>query len=86
MKRKSKIRDLVELYSDHLAVHLNASKENLLEEYKKQYKIEDIPTSRITRHQGTATPTVCLPTPPAANENYGQQAQRLLNKRAAEWH
>ena len=26
--------DLVKLYSDHLAVHLNASKENLLEEYK----------------------------------------------------
>ena len=31
--------DLVKLYSNHLAVHLNASKENLLEEYKKRYKI-----------------------------------------------
>ena len=28
--------DLVELYIDRLAVHLNASKENLLEEYKKR--------------------------------------------------
>ena len=31
--------DLVELYSDHLSVHLNASKENLLEEYKIRYEI-----------------------------------------------
>ena len=31
--------DLVKLYSDHLDVHLNASKENLLEEYQKRYEI-----------------------------------------------
>ena len=27
--------DIIELYSDHITVHLNASKERLLEEYKK---------------------------------------------------
>ena len=58
--------DLVELYSNHLAVHLNASKENLLEEYKKRYEIEEMPTVRVTRHQATATPAVSLPAPPAA--------------------
>ena len=75
--------DLVKLYSNHLAVHLNASKENLLEEYKKRYEIEEIPTARVTHHQATATPAVSLPAPPAANENYGQRARRILNERAA---
>ena len=42
--------DLVELYIDHLAVHLNALKENLLDKYKKRYEIEEIPTARVTRH------------------------------------
>ena len=41
--------DLIKLHSNHLAVHLNASKEGLLEEYQKQYEIEEIPTARITR-------------------------------------
>ena len=74
--------DLVELYSDHIAVHLNASKENLLEEYKKRYEIEEMPTTRVTRHQAPATSAVSLPAPPAANENYGQRARRLFNERA----
>ena len=52
--------DLVELYSDHLAVHLNASKENLLEEYKKWYEIKEMPTARVTRNQATATLDVSL--------------------------
>ena len=72
---------LVDLYSDHLAVHLNASKENLLEEYKKRYEIEEMRTARVTRHQATDTPAVSLPAPPAANENYGQRARRILNER-----
>ena len=75
--------DLVELYSDHLAVHLNASKENLLEEYKKRYEIKEMPTARVTRHQAPATSAISLPAPPAANENYGQRARRILNERAA---
>ena len=72
--------DLVELYSDHLAVHLNAPKENLLKEYKKRYEIEEMPTARVTRHQAPATLAVSLPAPPAANENYRQRARRLFNK------
>ena len=71
------------MYSNHFAVHLNASKERLLEEYQKRYEIEEMPTARITRHQATATPAVSLIAPPAASENYGQQARRLLNERAA---
>ena len=68
--------DLVELYIDHLDVHLNASKQNLLEEYKKRYEIEEMPTVRVTRHQATATPAVSLFTPPAASENYREQPPR----------
>ena len=68
--------DLVELYSDHLDVHLNASKENLLKEYKKRYDIKEMPTARVTRHQATATPAVSLIAPPAATENYRQQVER----------
>ena len=34
--------DLIELYRNHLAIHLNASKESLLEEYQKRYEIEEI--------------------------------------------
>ena len=70
--------DLVELYSDHLAVHLNASKENLLKEYTRRYEIEEMPTARVTRHQATATPAVSLPAPPAANENYEQRSRRIF--------
>ena len=42
-----------------------------------------MPTARVTRHQATATPAVSLPAPPAATENYGQRARRILNERAA---
>ena len=70
--------DLVDMYSDHLAVHLNASKENLLKEYKKRYEIEEMPTARVTSHQATATPAVSLPAPPAASENSRQRARRLF--------
>ena len=68
--------DIVELYIDQLAVHLNTLKENLLEEYKKRYEIEEMPTVRITRHQATANPDVSVIAPPAATENYGQRAWR----------
>ena len=50
--------DLVELYSDHLAVHLTASKERLLEEYQKRYEIEEMPTVRVTRPQATPVAVV----------------------------
>ena len=75
--------DLVELYIDHLAVHLNASKDNLLEEYHKRYEIEEMPTARVTRPEATSTPAVSLIAPPTASENYGQRARSYLNERAA---
>ena len=61
--------DLVELYSNHLAVHLNALKENLLEEYQKRYEIEEMTTARVTHPQVTATPAVSFIAPPASTEN-----------------
>ena len=70
--------DLVELYSNYLAVHLNASKENLLEEYKKRYEIEEMTTARVTFHHTIATTAVYLPAPPAANENYEQRSRRIF--------
>ena len=42
-----------------------------------------MPTARVTRPQAAATPAVSLIAPPAASENYGQRARRLLNERAA---
>ena len=44
--------DVIELYSDHIALHLNTSKERLLEEYQKRYKLKEMPTARVTRPQG----------------------------------
>ena len=32
--------DVIEFYSNHLAVHLDASKKRILEEYKKKYELE----------------------------------------------
>ena len=75
--------DLVEIYSNHLAIHLNTLKENLLEEYKKRYEINEIPTARVTCHQATATPAVSLISPHSASDNHGQRDRRLLNERAA---
>ena len=34
--------DVIELYSDNIIVHLDASKKRILKEYKKKYKLEDI--------------------------------------------
>ena len=71
------------MYSKMVAVQLNALKDNLPEEYQKRYDIEEMPTVRVTRKHATATPDVSLIAPPAATENYGQRARRLLNERAA---
>ena len=48
--------DDIEFYSNHLAVHINASKERLLKEYHKQYDIEEMPTaSQDSRQIGRAS-------------------------------
>ena len=41
--------NLIELYSDNIIVHLDASKKRILKEYKKKYKIEEMPRAHITR-------------------------------------
>ena len=71
------------MYSNHIAVHLNASKERLLEEYQKKYEIEVMPTARITPPQDTATSAV----PPHAQlspiETLRNRARRLSNEKDA---
>ena len=41
--------DVIELYSAHLAVHLETSKEIIFEEYKKTYELVEITRTRVTR-------------------------------------
>ena len=58
--------DIIKLYSDHIAVHLNASKEILLEEYQKKYELKEMPTACVTRPQAIATSAIspnAQPTP-----------------------
>ena len=75
--------DIFELYSDDIAVQLNASKERLLEEYQKKYELEEMPTARVTRPQATATLDITPHAQPAPSENFGERARRLFNKRDA---
>ena len=60
--------EIIELYSYHIAVHLNASKERLLEENKKKYELEDMPTARVTRPQATPNSAVPPHAQPAPSE------------------
>ena len=73
--------DIIKLYIDHIPVHLNASKERLLEEYKKKYELEDIPTARVTRPQATATSAVYPHAQPAPSETFVELARRKFNER-----
>ena len=75
--------DIIELYSNHIALHLNASKERLLDDYKKKYKLEDMPIARVTRPQAAATSDAPTPAQSATSETFGERAWRLFNKRDA---
>ena len=75
--------DLIELYSDHLAVQIVASKERLINKYQKRYELEEMPTARVSRPQATDTSSVSPIAQPAASENVGQRSRRLFDKRAA---
>ena len=75
--------DVIELYSNHLDVHLNALKERLLEEYQKMYELKEMPTARVTQPQATDISSVPPNAPPAASETFGERAWRLFDKRAA---
>ena len=75
--------DIIELYINHIAVHLKASNERLLEEYKKKYELKDMHIARITRPQATATSSAPPPAQSAPSETFRDQAYRLFNKRDA---
>ena len=68
------------MYSDHIAVHLNASKERLLEEYQEKHEIKEMPTALVTRPQDTATSAVPPHAQPASIETFGERARRLFNE------
>ena len=63
--------DVIKLYNNYIAVHLNASKERLLEEYQKKYELEEMPTERVTRPQATSTLYVSPNAQPAPTETFG---------------
>ena len=75
--------DIIELYRNHIAVHLNASKERLLEEYQKRYELKEMPTACVTRPQSTDTSAVSPNAQTAPSETFEERARRLFNKRAA---
>ena len=75
--------NIIELHSDHIAVHLNASKERLLGEYLKKYKQKDMPISRVTRPQAADPSAIPPPAQPAPSETFGDRARRIFNNRDA---
>ena len=78
--------DIFELYSDDIAVQLNASKERLLEEYQKKYELEEMPITRFTRPQATATSTVHHHAQPAPIETFGEQPGDFSTKETPHLH
>ena len=75
--------NVIKLYIDHLAVHIDASKERILKEYKKTYKPGEMPRARVTcplTSDISATPPSAYP---SQSENFGERDWRLLNERSA---
>ena len=77
------LEEIIDLYSDYIASHLNTSKERLLEEYQKRYELEEMPTARFTCPQATDNLDVPPNYPPPLVEKFGERARQLFNKRAA---
>ena len=75
--------DVIELYSDHLAVCIDASKERILKDYKKNYKLVEMLCARVTRPLAAEYTAAAPPAHPAHSKNFGEIARRLLNERAA---
>ena len=71
------------MYSNHLAVHIDASKERILKETKKKYEIEEMPRACVTRLLATVTLATPLYAQPDPSKIFGEQALCFLNKRAA---
>ena len=66
--------DVIEFYSDHLAVRLDAWKVRILKEYKKMYKLEEMPKAPVTRPLEAAPEAAPPPAHPVYSENFGEQA------------
>ena len=63
-------------------MHLGASKERILEEYKKKYKLEEMPSAGVTRPL-VESPAAAPSARPARPKNFGERARCLLDERAA---
>ena len=74
--------DVIELYSNRIAVYLDASKERLLKEYQKHYELEEMPCVRVTSFLAASTLVAPPPAQPAPSKNYGERTRSLLNERA----
>ena len=64
-------------------MHINASKEIILEEYKKKYELEEMPSSCVTRPLAAAPVAAPPPARLACPEKFGKQVRRLLDERSA---
>ena len=67
-------------------MHIGASKERILEEYKKKYKLGElieIPRARINRPLASANLAAPPSDHPASPKKFGKRDWRLLNKRSA---
>ena len=67
------------MYINNLAIYLDASKERILKEYKKNYKLEKIPRARVTCPLASA-PADATPAFPTHTEKFGEQNRSLLNE------
>ena len=75
--------NVIKLYSNHLSVHIDTSKERILKEYKKTYKPGEMPRARVTLPLAAAPAAATTSDHPAHSENFGERDWRLLNERSA---
>ena len=75
--------DVIELYSDHTAVRLDASDEIILEEYKRKYELKEMPSAHVTCPLTAATLAGPPSDRPSPSKNFGERARRLINERGA---
>ena len=59
-------------------MHIKASKEIILEDYKKKYELEEMPSSCVTGPLAAAPVAAPPPARPACPEKIGDRVRRLL--------
>ena len=75
--------NVIELYRDHIAMHIDVSKEKILEEYKKMYYLEEMNSARVNRPLAADPVAATPPARLASPKNFGERTWRLLNERSA---